>query len=470
MDVTEKDLSQITDLETALAVIKVLLVENRRLAERIAQLEKTSATSSKPPSSDIVKPKAEQKQRGKRKAGGQKGHPGWKRELLPPARVDQVQELVLEQCPSCGAPLEQGRAAAALIQQQVELVVQPVVVTEYRRYGSWCRQCQTVHYPSLPTGVEAGQLFGPRLQALVAYMKGNLGASYTELQQFCGEVLELEVSRGLLCHTVQRTSAALHQPYEELEQALRGQPQLHIDESGWPDRGKNYWVWVFCNSLVAFFTVRASRGSQVLRDVLGETFEGAIMSDFFSAYVAYANPHQQFCLAHLIRDVKFLTTLPDAATRVFGKQVLAQFRCVFRLWHKRHAYPPERFQARAQRLQRHLERFLQAGSAPPGPAATLQARLLKHWDALFCFLAEPEQFAPTNNLAERTLRSMVRLRRQTQGTRSAWGREWTGRILTVLETCHTQHRSAWQFLLQAVRAHQGHCPYPSLLPPLSDDS
>lgn len=470
MEVTEKDLSQITDLESALAVIKVLLAENRRLAERIAQLEKTSATSSKPPSSDIVKPQAEQKQRGKRKAGGQKGHSRWQREVLPPSRVDQVQELVLEQCPTCGDPLEQGRAAAPLIQQRVELVVQPVVVTEYRRYGSWCRQCQAVHYPPLPPEVEAGLLFGPRLQALVAYMKGNLGASYTELQQFCGEVLELEVSRGLLCHTVQRTSAALHVSYDELERALRDQPQLHIDESGWPDRGKTYWVWVFCNSLVAFFTVRASRGSHVLRDVLGETFEGAIISDFFSAYVAYANPRQQFCLAHLIRDVKFLTTLPDAATRVFGKQVLEQFRCVFRLWHKRHAYPPERFQARAQRLQRQLERFLQAGSAPPGPAATLQARLLKHWEQLFRFLTEPERFAPTNNLAEQTLRPMVRLRRQTQGTRSAWGREWTGRILTVLATCRKQHRSAWQFLLQAIEAHQGHLPYPSLLPPSPHNS
>lgn len=470
MNVTEQDLSRIADLETALAVIKMLLAENRRLADRIVQLEKTSATSSKPPSSDIVKPKAAQKQRGKRKAGGQKGHPRWQRAVLPPARVDHVHELGLEQCPGCGDVLAPVPEAAVLTQQRVELAVQPVVVEEYRRFGRWCARCQTVHYPELPVGVEAGQLFGPRLQALVAYMKGNLGASYTELQQFCGEVLEVEVSRGLLCQTVQRTSAALQGTCEELERSLRDQAQLHIDESGWPDRGQGYWVWIFCNPLIAFFTVRASRGSQVLRDVLGETFAGAIISDFFSAYVAYANPRQQFCLAHLIRDVKFLITLPDAATRVFGKQVLAQFRSVFRLWHKRHAYPPERFQVRAQRLQRELERFLQAGSAPPGPAATLQARLLKHWDHLFCFLTEPEQFAPTNNLAEQTLRPMVRLRRQTQGTRSAWGREWTGRILTVLETCRKQKRSAWQFLLQAIEAHQGHHPSPSLLPLLSHNS
>ena len=281
----------------------------------------------------------------------------------------------------------------------------------------------------------------------------------------CGDVLELEVSRGLLCQTVQRTSAALQVPYDELAEALRDQPRLHIDESGWPDRGQHYWAWVFCNPLLAFFTIRASRGSQVLRDVLGETFGGAIISDFFSAYVAYANPRQQFCLAHLIRDIKYLTTLPDAATRVFGKQVLGQFRLIFRLWHKRDTSPPERFRARAKCLQRHLAQFLQAGSAPPGPAATLATRLLKHWAHLFCFLTEPAQFEPTNNLAEQTFRPLVRLRRQTQGTRSPWGREWTGRILTVLATCRKQKRSAWQFILQAVEAHQTSHPYPSLLPP-----
>lgn len=469
MDVTEPDLSQIKDLETALAVIKVVLAENRRLAERIAQLEKTSATSSKPPSSDIVKPKAEQKQCGKRRAGGQKGHPRWHREALPHSRVDRVHNVVLEQCPACGDTLEQAPDAFPLRQQRVELVVQPVVVDEYHRYGGWCSSCQTVHYPPLPAGVVAGQLFGPRLQALVAYLKGNLGASYTELQQFCGEVLEIEVSRGFLCHTVRRTSAALQAPYDELARALPAQPSVHIDESGWPDAGKRYWVWLFCTPLLAFFTVRASRGSQVLRDVLGETFEGAIISDFFSAYVAYANPRQQFCLAHLIRDLKFLTTLPDAATRVFGKQVLEHFRCVFRLWHQRHTVPPERFRSRAARLQRRLYQFLQASSAPPGQAATLQTRLLKHWEHLFCFLTEPEQFQPTNNLAEQTFRPLVRLRRQTQGTRSAWGREWTGRIMTVLETCRKQKRSAWQVLLQAVQAQQGNFPSPSLLPLAPDN-
>ncbi len=187
------------------------------------------------------------------------------------------------------------------------------------------------HYPKLPEGVIEGQLFGVRLQALIGYMKGALGASYTELELFCRDVLGVEVSRGMLCDVVNRTSDALEVPYEELKDSIPQQKRLNIDETGWRDSGKGHWVWVFCNQLIAFFTISASRGSQVLREVLGENFGGAITTDFFSAYISYANEKQQFCLAHLIRDIKFLITLPDKNTQVFGEKLLKYFRSLFKL-------------------------------------------------------------------------------------------------------------------------------------------
>lgn len=91
------------------------------------------------------------------------------------------------------------------------------------------------------------------------------------------------------------------------------------------------WAWVFCTSLIAFFCIRKSRGSDVLREILGTTFKGALMSDFYSAYVKFASPRQQFCLAHLIRDIRFLTTLPSKSTQRFGLELLVFFRSQRRL-------------------------------------------------------------------------------------------------------------------------------------------
>ena len=210
------DVDSIKDLDSAKAIIRVLLDRIEQLELRIAQLEKNSSTSSKPPSSDIVKPPHEQRQRGKRKSGGQLGHPGTRRDLLPPEKVDHILDWEETECPLGHGKLEPHRCGETIVQQVAELVDKPVEVTEYRRHGHWCPHCREIHYKALPEGVVEGQLCGMKLQALVGYLKGNLGASYTELAQFFDEVLGLRLSRSVICNIVGRVSKVLQAPYEEL--------------------------------------------------------------------------------------------------------------------------------------------------------------------------------------------------------------------------------------------------------------
>lgn len=458
----EIDIDAIKDLESAKAIIKVLIARMKVLEEKVARLEKNSSTSSKPPSSDITKPEHEQRQPGERRTGGQPHHKGKTRSLLPPEDVDYREELVIEHCPKCGCGVE--KREEILIQQVIELRENPVEITQYNRHSGWCPCCKKTLYATLPAGVAEDQAYGPRLHALLGYMKGNLGASYTELSQFCNDVLGIPLSRGAICNVIKRVSSALSEPYEEISAHIRSEKVLNIDESGWKDSGKHYWIWVFCTNMIAFFTIERSRGSVVLRKVLGETFGGAIISDFYSAYVKYASEFQQFCLAHLIRDIKFLTTLPDEASRVFGEQMLKYFKLLFRHWHARDQMPREVFLKRCDNLQRRIFMYLHRGDVPVGAATTLKRRLVKHWRSLFRFVENPTLFEPTNNSAERTLRPVVRIRRQTQGSRSEWGRLWNSRVMTVIATCRKQKKSPWSFILQAVNSHYFDSKMPSLLP------
>jgi transposase len=457
----EKEISEIQDPK-ALRVIAYLLERIRILEEKVAELSKNSSTSSKPPSSDITKPLSEQRQPGERKAGGQARHSGKYRRMLPPEKVDETVPLRIETCPDCGHGLELD--PEPMIQQVVELPDKPIQVHEYHLFGGRCSQCGKVHYAPLPAGVIAGQFFGPRLQALLGYLKGNLGASYTELSQFCADVLAVPVSRGMICNVISRVSQALDKPYQELGAQIRREKVLNIDESGWRDSGAKYWVWLFCTQLIAFFVIQRSRGCKVLKEILGETFSGAIVSDFYSAYVSYANLTQQFCLAHLIRDIKFLTTLPDIATKEFGEKMLAYFQLLFRHWHARDQMPGDVFVRRCEKLQRRIFTFLVSGTIPKGQATTMKKRLVKHWKSLFRFVRDPTLYQPTNNLAEQTLRPIIRIRRQTQGSRSEWGRAWCSRIMTVIASCRKQKRSAWTFIYQAVQAQNFGSNFPSLLP------
>lgn len=430
------------------------------LQEQVARLLKNSSTSSKPPSSDIVKP-PKPRSSGSGTPGGQKGHHGFFRKLFPAERVDKILEHRLSQCPSCSVPLGQEHATEPWIHQVAELPEKLTHVTEHRRWGYLCPQCQKQLYAPLPVGVE-GRIFGPRLQSLVVYMKAALHGSYTTLEEFMQEVFEIQVSRSGLANQIKTLSPSLGVPYQELQGALAHAPSLHIDETGHKDNGRRYWIWAFCTRLFGFFTVEASRGSQVLKKVLGETFKGTLITDFFSAYVKYASALQQFCLAHLIRDIKFLTTLPDAANQQFGIRLLRQFKRLFYFWHFRHTMPQEQYLRAMFVIERNL-RALVSEKQLPRKSQNIANRLDKHWSSYLRFLIDP-LIAPTNNLAEQTIRTVVIDRKITQGTRSEWGRQWSGRIWTILATCRKQKRSSWKFIQDCVLAHHLGTPYPSLLP------
>jgi transposase len=440
-----------------------LTAQVKTLTEQVARLSKDSSTSSKPPSSDIVKPPKPPSPDGPRRQGGQTGHAGHTRPAFAPDQIDHSEDLHPERC-DCGAALDSTPVGPPKTHQVAELVEKPIRVSQYRLHAHRCPRCGKVVWAELPPGVIPDQLFGPRLQALVGYMKGALHASYTSLAAFWADVLGIGVTRSHLCNTVGRVNDALAAPYDELAAHVPTEPVLHVDESGWKDRGVRYWIWVFCTRLVGLFLIAKSRGAGVLRDVLGEVYGGTIVSDFFSAYRKYANRLQQFCLAHLIRDIKFLTTLPDEADQRFGRLLLAQFKRLFRFWHLREKIPKARLDRLLFRIKHRVLRL-------PAPYAqgersksrTLARRLVTHGESIFRFLFDAA-VPPTNNTGEQTLRFSVIDRRITQGSRSLLGRQWNARIWTVLATCRKQGRSAWRFLQEAVSAHYFQTPTPSLIP------
>ena len=441
-----------------------LTAQVAKLTEQVARLSKNSSNSSKPPSSDIVKPPKSNNTKGPRRQGGQPGHHGVSRTTFRPDQINHTEEFHPAACPHCcDGKLEP--TGQSKVQQVAELREKPLEINEYRLHGHRCSACGKIVWGKLPTGVVEGQLFGPRLQALMAYMKGSLHASYTGLAEFCREVLDVDVARSHVCNTIGRVNNALAKPYEELAEHVPNEPVLNIDESGWKDKGVKYWIWVFSATAISFFHIAKSRGSVVLEEVLGKTYSGTIVSDFFSAYVKYANSLQQFCLAHLIRDIKFLTTLPSEIDKRFGQRLLIEFKRLFHVWHLRDKIPKERFDRIMFRIRGRVLHLaeLRAADGERSKSRTLARRFGKHGDDMFRFLFDPA-VPPTNNAAEQTLRQAVIDRRITQGSRSVMGREWNARIWTALATCKKQGRSSWQFLQNALSAHYFQTPTPSLLP------
>jgi transposase len=439
------------------ARVEVLEAEN-------ARLRKNSSNSHKPPSSDIVKPKPPARPHGKKgKIGGQPGHLRHERPRFAPEKVDQTLTYGPKHCPDCGSELEECSEPCRVI-QQVEVVEKPLFVTEHRAPLCWCAHCRKFQQARLPAEVVAAGLVGPRLTAVVAWLKGGAHASYATIQAFLRDVLGLRLSSGELVRLVKKASGALDPAYSELLQALPSEARLNVDETGHKESGKSLWTWCFRAPLYTFFRIEPSRGSEVLLGTLGRDFDGILGCDYFSAYRKYMgeiNAQVQFCLAHLIRDVKFLLTL-DAATRKYGERLLDRLRRIFRVIHRRERMSPGRFHGA---LERERTEMVRAATHPPWTSAArnMAERFRQHADAYFRFITTPG-VEPTNNLAEQALRFVVIDRRITQGTRGARGRAWCERAWTTMATCRQQGRSAFDFLYSALHASfAGHHP-PSLLP------
>lgn len=446
-------------------------VLERRIAEleaRLARLEKNSGNSSKPPSSDIVKPpRGDRKKKGKkkRKRGGQPGHPKHIRPAFPPEQIDQTKDYKFDCCPQCEGQLQLLDTPASTL-QQVELVAKPVTITEHRSRACFCEHCQREFVAPIPRHVRKAGLTGPRLTALVGYLKGACHCSFTTIQNYLRDVIGIEISRGQLLKICGKVTRGLGSAYEELLAALPRQERANVDETGHKENGQALWTWCFRAPLFTLFKIDPSRGSEVLLDVLGSEFAGVLGCDYFSAYRKYMRLNKnvlvQFCLAHLIRDVKFLVEHPHPKNRAYGKRMLKHLRDLFAVFHRREKMSRSRFliELDDQGLVVESEAMFRVPNTPE--AQNLANRFRKHGESYLRFITTPD-IEPTNNLAEQAIRFVVIDRRVTQGTRGEAGRRWCERIWTAIATCAQHGKSVFHFLHQSVNAHFHADQPPSLL-------
>jgi len=197
--------------------IRQLEQENTMLKEKIAQLEKNSSNSSKPPSSDIVKPLKTLRQPSKRyNRGGQYGHTKFCRQPFEPHEVDKVIKYELKDKDAVGLkPLDEW-----FVIQQIELPEKMYKVIEHRARKYLDPVTGKIHIASMPDHIRKGGLFGADITAAIAFMKGGCHMSYTTIQQFFKELFELDISRGMLCKATQKVSDSLRDAYERLVERL----------------------------------------------------------------------------------------------------------------------------------------------------------------------------------------------------------------------------------------------------------
>jgi transposase len=427
------------------------------------QLHQTSRNSSRPPSSDPPLPQRPHRPRGQRRRGGQPGHPGATRTLIPVEEVDEVVLIKPAQCTHCQAPLS-GDDPQPWRHQVIELPPIKPVVTEYQWHQLACPACGETTRAPWPAGVPS-RTYGPRVQATVALCTGAYRLSKRTTQQVMNEVFGVPLSVGTISPLEQATTAAVAAPVEEARTYVHEQAVAHLDETSWCQGGKRAWLWVAVTSWVTVFVVRLSRGGQVARELLGETFSGILVTDRYSAYNWYPVRWRQLGWAHLLRDFEAMRGR-GGRSEESGDALLAQALQMFAWWHRVRDGTLKRstFRSYMSPLRREVERLLEAGSRCGVPKTAGTCRdILKRREALWTFV-QVEGVEPTNNTAERSIRPGVLWRKGSFGTQSAEGSRFVESMMTVVATLKQQQRNVLEYLTAACEAALWGEPAPSLLP------
>jgi transposase len=451
-----------------------------RLKRLEEQARQDSRTSSKPPSQDP--PKTRQQRRAearakvkelarregeRRKVGGQPGHQGVGRELRPEDQMDEIVDHYPEACGGCGHRFgEQQRTPSRRFgrHQIAELPPISVTWTEHRTHQLRCRACRAQTSARLPEQI-GGCVFGPKLEAAVVTLTARHRVSRRGIAELVRELFGVTISTGSADAICQRASDALAGPHLQLHDAVLDQAAVDVDETGWRTRGEGRALWTATTQDAAFFQIAAHGNREQFNALIASSYPGIVISDRWNGY-NHLDPNQrQVCWSHLQRDFR---RHADGLTeqKSFGEQGVALTRQVFAAWraYQHQHHDRDRLQAEIATVQTELRALLEAAS--PKSRRTRWHRqfannLLKIWPALWTFTII-DGVEPTNNPAERALRSPVIHRKLSLGTPSDHGERFAERALSAAVTCRMQHRSLFSYLSELLAAHTRGDPFPAL--------
>jgi transposase len=347
--------------------------------------------------------------------------------------------------------------------QVAELPPLAAIVIEHQGHARTGPCCGHLNRGEIPAEIRA-HVIGPRLAAAMSYFTGRHHLSRRAVEEPVENVFEVPIALGTVIALEAETTAALAGAYQEVQEEVRGATVKNTDETGWSEAGQKRWLWMAATATAALFVIHLRRGFTGLKALLGEMISGVVCSDRWSAYSRLPLERRQICWAHLKRDFQKLIDRGGPADAI-GRVGLEVVECLFADWWAFRHGELDRpgLQARVERMARELQGSLEQGRCcADSKAATFCANLLALDPALWLF-ATIEGIEPTNNHAERLLRSGVLWRKNAFGCHSAAGCRFVERMLTVVQTLRLQGRPVLNYLVDAITAHRSGRPAPQLL-------
>ena len=447
--------------------------ENAALRGRLAVFEakvgESSRNSGKPPSSDPPDVRGERPARPSsgKAPGGQPGHKGHRRNLVPAEQVTRSKDCFPKRCRGCRAGLPNLSEGDPLVHQVVDIPKIVADVSQWLLHAVRCPdpRCGVLTRARLPQGVPAGMV-GVDLMAFMALVTASYKVSRRSVRQFVADLISVKLSLGTISNSEEKLSEIIRPSHDEAALIVDRARAKNGDATSWRQCGEARTLWVIASRLATVFHIVGDGTMATLRSLIG-SLGGVLMSDRGAQFGFWAMEKRQICWAHLIRKFVAFSEHSDDTVRALGEGLLYTSQALLHHWHRvrdgtlsRKRFASVMVPNAEAMIIRQLERGIALRRRGVSGAC---ANILKHRAALFTFATAPG-VEPTNNHAERELRGFVLWRKMCLGSQSDRGDRFAERMMTVIATLRKQGRHPLTFLRDAISASLRNAPIPSLLP------
>lgn len=309
-------------------------------------------------------------------------------------------------------------------------------------------------------------LCGPRLVSFLVCLSLYLRVSRRKIQAFLRDWLGIDLSTSTINQCIHEAGRAVAPVVDEqLVSELKASDLLHIDETPWKEAGQLFWLWVFVSAQTVIYQV-GKRHRLVVNQLIGEVFNGFLMTDGFSVYRIF--PKRLRCWAHLVRKARALHQCLDSQGQAFGEALLLVMILLMRNIHRLRESPTDADTLRAQN-QNLLALLRSLCEAHQGvsheDSRKLAGEFLNDWEAIVRVIETPSH-PLTNNVAERSLRHWVLLRKITFGSRTGQGSRVIALVASVIDTARVRQLNPWAFIAQVLADRRKNQPVPRLPMPV----
>jgi transposase len=371
------------------------------------------------------------------KSGGQPGHPG--STLEPVSTPDFIALHAPDFCRKCGRSLPDELSESLGKRQVIDLPEIKPLVTEHRIYGKQCT-CGCYNKGTFPDEARSPVCYGPNIRALIAYLYTVQCIPYERLSETLRECFNVKLSQGTIDNVLISMQSASDEMYEQIRLRITQSPVVGADETGANVGSELQWIWGFQTNELTYLYHDTSRSKKAIDKHFPKGLPDSILvTDRYTPYFSCFVKGHQLCLAHLLRELTYLSELDK--NQDWSVRLKALFQEAI---HKRKIMEWEEI-PRVDLFKKLDDLLTYPLYKMNEDFGKLQRSLLKHRESIFRFLSNPD-IPYDNNATERAIR-LFKIKQKVSGCfRSEKGADIYTQLLSIADTSKKNGKSRFQAL------------------------